>query len=384
MTGFPPEGGADRDDETVRLSRGLGGHAVDLGALLHEALEDRAANVTLAPDALGDIRRRIAAKRARWWTFPALRSRGATMISLSTAVAASVAAVTIGFASCTPQNPNPNPNPNPAGPSASSGPISTGSPTTGATSPTGTPTSPPPGGTVTANVPIYYIGANDLLYREYHRIPAGNGTPAAQVKAGITQMLDGRTAYDHDYVSQWPASASVRSVSISGGVATVDLHGATVNGDDPAGNKAAIQQLIWTATAFQGATGVRLLFDGQARATLWASRQPVAGVLHRAAAVDALAPVWVIDPQQNAVTGTSVTVNLAGIVFEGTIQMRVRSAAGKVVVQKTVQLSVGAPVQGVATVHITLTPGTYTVEAYEVSLKDGSIVALDGHTFTVH
>jgi hypothetical protein len=204
------------------------------------------------------------------------------------------------------------------------------------------------------------------------------------VKAGITQMLDGRTAYDHDYVSQWPASASVRSVSISGGVVTVDLHGATVNGDDPAGNKAAIQQLIWTATAFQGATGVRLLFDGQPRATLWASRQPVAGVLHRAAAVDALAPVWVIDPQQNAVTGTSVTVSLAGIVFEGTIQMRVRSAAGKVVVQKTVQLSVGAPVQGVATVHITLTPGTYTVEAYEVSLKDGSIVALDGHTFTVH
>jgi spore germination protein GerM len=358
MTGHPaPDPGAPRGDTP------------DVGALLRDALEARASGVDIAPDALGDIRRRIAARRARWWTLPALRTRGVTMISISSAVVAGVAAVTIGFASCTPAS---GPTPIPPAGSTAPGPITT---------------SPAPNGssaaTATANVPIYYIGANDLLYREFHRIPVGDGSNASRVKAAVTQMLDGRTAYDHDYVSQWPASASVRGVSVSGSVATVDLHGATVNGFDPAGNKAAIQQLIWTSTAFSGATGVRLLFDGQARTTLWASHQPVAGVLRRAPAVDALAPVWVIDPQQNAVSGTAVTINLAGIAFEGTIQLRVRSSAGATVVSRTVQLTVGAPAQGTATVHVTLSPGKYTVEAYAVSMKDGSKIGPDTHSFTV-
>jgi spore germination protein GerM len=360
MTGHPaPDPSAHR------------GQPTDMSALLRDALEGRASRVEIAPDALGDIRRRIAARRARWWRFPALRSRGATMISFSTALATGVAAVTIGFASCTPA-PQPGPNHGTAaGPTATSGPSGTGTPTTGPTTLT------------TARVPIYYLGANDKLYREYHLITVGDGSPAAKVKAAITQMLDGRTAYDHDYSSQWPASASVRSVSITGGVATVDLHGATVNGFDPQGNKAALQQLIWTATAFTGGTGVKLLFDGQPRTTLWASQLPVAGVLHRAAAVDTLAPVWVIDPQAGSVVGPSFSIHVAGIVFEGTIQVRVLTSAGKLVVQKTVQLTVGAPAQGTGGFSMSLPPGTYMVEAYEVSLKDGSIVGLDGHTFSV-
>ena len=357
----------------------------DMASVLRDALEDAASNVTISPDALGDIRRRIAARRTRWLSFPALRGRGATMISLSTAVAAGVAAFAIGVGSCSPP---PHANPKPAaGPTV---PAITSGPTTASTTTEPTPPSPTSGGggggqALAAGVPVYYIGANDKLYREFHAIPVGNGLPAAQVKAAITQMLDGRTAYDKDYASQWPASASVRSVSVAGGVATVDLHGATVNGFDPAGNRAALQQLIWTATAFSGGTGVKLLFDGQSRATLWASKLPVAGVLHRGPAVDVLAPVWVIDPQQGAVSGRSVTVHLAGIVFEGSIQMRVRSATGAVLQTKTVQLTVGAPAQGTATVNLTLAPGVYTIEAYFFSMATSCDcpMGIDQHKFTV-
>lgn len=355
----------------------------DMASVLRDALEDAASNVTISPDALGDIRRRIAARRIRWLSLPAFRGRGATMISLSTAFAASVAALAIGVGSC---SPSPHASPNPA-----AGPTITSGPTAASTSTT-RPTAPPPtsgggggGQTPTANVPIYYIGANDKLYREFHSIPVGNGLPAAQVKAAITQMLDGRTALDKDYASQWPASASVRSASVAGGIATVDLHGATLNGFDPAGNRAALQQLIWTATAFPGATGVKLLFDGRPRATLWASKLPVAGILHRGPAVDVLAPVWVIDPQQDAVSGRSVTVHLAGIVFEGSIQMRVRSATGVVLQTKTVQLSAGAPAQGTATVNLSLAPGKYTIEAYFFSMATSCDcpMGIDQHTFTV-
>ena len=300
------------------------------------------------------------------------------MISMSTAVAASVAAIAVGIGSCAPTTPT-RPRPNTAaGPTQQATtpppttPPATSAPSTGATA-------------ASANVPVYYLGADDKLYREFHPTTVGKGGTATKVRAAVALMLDGRTAFDPDYSSQWPASASVRGVTVAGGVATVDLHGATVNGYDPAGNRAALQQLIWTATAFTGGSGVRLLFDGKPRTTLWASHQPVAGVLHRAAAVDAVAPVWVIDPQQNAVSGRSVTVHLAGIVFEGSIQIRVRTSAGTQVVRKTVQLSVGAPAQGTATVTLQLSPGRYTIEAFYLPLNTSCDcpTGVDQHTFTV-
>jgi spore germination protein GerM len=353
----------------------------DVEAALRAAFERRALTVDIAPDALGEIRRRIAARR-RWWRLSNLRTRGVAMISMSTAVAASVAAIAVGIGSCSPTAPA-RPRPNVAGapttsatPSPTAQPPATKPPTT-QPSTTATPT--------TATVPVYYLGANDKLYREYHRVTVGNSGTAAKVRAAIVLMLDGRTAFDPDYSSQWPASASVRSVSVAAGVATVDLHGATVNGYDPAGNRAALQQLIWTATAFSGGSGVRLLFDGVARTTLWASRQPVAGVLHRAAAVNVLAPVWVIDPQQGAVSGRSVTVHVAGIVFEGAIQIRVRTAAGTQVVRQHVQLTAGAPAQGTATVTLHLGPGRYTIEAFYLAMNTSCDCpsGTDQHTFTV-
>ncbi len=352
----------------------------DVEAALRDAFERRASTVDIAPDALGDIRRRIAARR-RWWRLSALRTRGVAMVSMSTAVVASVAAIAVGIGSCSPATPT-RPRPNIAG-----GPTATATtPTTPA--PTTKPATTQPSNTAqpsTATVPVYYLGANDKLYREYHPATVGNGATAAKVRAAVALMLDGRTAFDPDYSSQWPASASVRTVSVSGGVATVDLHGATVNGYDPAGNRAAIQQLIWTATAFSGGTGVRLLFDGVARSTLWASHQPIAGILHRAAAVDVLAPVWVIDPQQGAVSGRSVTVHLAGIVFEGAIQVRVRTTAGTQVVRQPVQLTVGAPAQGTATATLHLSPGRYTIEAFYLPMNTSCDcpAGTDQHTFTV-
>lgn len=290
------------------------------------------------------------------------------MFAIRTGVTAVVATVLVGVSGC-----GSTPDPGPTGSSTISS----------VPSASATPSATP----VTANVPIYYLGTvgsargEPKLFREYHRLAAGDGSVAAKIKAAVTAMLDGRTAYDADYFSQWPASASVGGVTIDGGVATLDLARATVNAREPTGNAAAVQQLIWTATAFSGGTGVRLLFDGAPRTT-WGG-VPVDGTLRRAPAATTLAPVRIIDPQAKAVTGTSVTVNLAGIVFEATIQVRVRDSGGTVIARKTVRLTAGAPAEGTGVARFTLATGSYTVEAYEVSLKDGHIVALDGHPFTV-
>lgn len=361
--------------------------------MLRRALQQRAASVHGSPEALDEIRRRIADRPTRsafgdrfGFPFRGIRPRppfGGAMFWSGTfgagAVTATVVAVVVSVGSCTPRSQAPSPVSGSSVGAPSSGPSASSS---------SAPSSPAAASpALSARIPVYYVGdtkTGPKLFREYHVLMKKPPTSvAAQLKAGLTEMLDGRTAYDKDYHSGWPASASVRSVSVANGVATIDLSGATVNGYDPPGNAAALQQLIWTGTAYAGGVGVKLLFDGKPRATLWKAALPVSGVLRRAPAVDTLARVWVIDPQAGSTSGKPTTVSLAGIVFEGTINVRVKNSSGRVVYSKVVQLTVGAPAQGTARLSIRLNPGKYTIEAFEVSMKDGSVAALDGHSFTV-
>jgi hypothetical protein len=234
---------------------------------------------------------------------------------------------------------------------------------------------------------VYYLSVyrtKPMLYREFHRLDVGDGSKAARTRAAVTEMLDGRTAYDSDYLSAWPASAKVRNVTVTGSVVTVDLSGAAVNAYDPLSERAALQQLIWTATAAADTDGMNLLLDGKPVAKLW-NLLDAGGTLRRAAAVDVVGPVWVIDPQQGAVAGRNgVTINVAGIVFEATMRVRVLDSADKVVFDRTITLTAGPPAQGTGSVRTPpLAPGLYKVEGFFLSAADSSIQAMDDHTFTV-
>jgi hypothetical protein len=348
---------------------------------LREALETSAERVDVDPAALSMIRART--QRRAWWH----RIRGGAMpliftTGAATAVVATITSVVLTAGSCTPTEPVPPATSPSVNGSASPAPQQ---------SPSAATSSKPPAGT-TANLPVYYQGLvsqgnvrnKPMLYREFHRLPAGDGGKAARVRAAVTEMLDGRTAYDKDYISSWPASAKVRDIQVEGTTVTVDLSGAAVNGYDPPSEAAALQQLIWTATAAADADGMKLLLDGKPVAKLW-NLLPTSGTLRRGPAVDVLAPVWIIDPQQNAVVAKGpVTINAAGIVFEAHMRVRIRNASGAIVVDEGIDLSNGAPSQGTGTLRTkSLAPGTYTVEGFYYSLMDSSIQGMDSHTFTV-
>jgi hypothetical protein len=333
---------------------------------LRAALDHRARTFDAAPDALAVIRSRTR-RRERV-------HKGGFMLKLATGTGALAASVVFAFAGSTggcessPKIATPPAHPSP------SAIVSSVAPSPAVSSP-GT-------GGATANVPVYYVGQGNRLFREYHQKRLSGSTTTAQLTAAVEEAVTS-SAYDPDYRTGWPAGTSVRSVTVSGGVATVDLHGATSGGGNAAADKAAIQQLVWTATAYSGGTGVRLLFDGAPRTTLWASKQPVSGVLHRAAAVDTLAQLWIIDPQQGAVTGSPVTINVAGIAFEAMMIVEIHDASGNVVFHQGVHLSTGAPSQGSATLTTTLPAGTYTINALISGFKGVTDGVVDGHVFTV-
>ncbi|MEV4418069.1 GerMN domain-containing protein [Catellatospora sp. NPDC049609] len=277
-------------------------------------------------------------------------------------------------AACTPTTPSPDPTGS-AAPSGSTAPATTAP---GATT--------EPGGPGAAgSLAIYYLAddrGDPKLVREFHRLPVGDGSAAARTRAAVTEMLDGRTAYDPDYISLWPASARVRGASVSGDTVTVDLSGAAVNGEAGSfGANQAVQQLVWTATAASGKPAVRIHLDGRQVDELWGhvdTRDP----LRREPAVDVLLPVWLIDPQHGATVPRDFTLHVAGMVFEATMNYEIRKGT-TVVKEGFITLSAGGPAQGEAKVPMTLTPGTYVIEVFDISENDGSRMFTDNHTVTV-
>ena len=310
---------------------------------LREAFE--AEPVTISADALGTIRRRVATRgRQR-------RRMTITWASLATAAAAGIIAVVLGLAASLPQ-------PGPVGVPSNTPPTASAGPTAAAD--------------VTVRVPVYFVGTFDgraVLFREFRPVVVAEDTLVARLREGIRLAVAG-PAVDPDYRSGWPPGVTVGDVQVVDGVAVVALAG-------PEGDELAIQQLVWTVTAVAadrgaGVAAVRILRNG------------VAGPDQvRGPAVDTLAPVWLISPQQGDIVPPEFDVHVSGSVFEATVRVRVRDQAGTLVYDESVLLNAGAPARGEAHVPLTLPPGQYTVEVYFLSERDGSEVGADGHVITV-
>jgi hypothetical protein len=248
---------------------------------------------------------------------------------------------------------------------------------------------------VEATVPVYYLGQERIwreedlqpvdrirLYRETHRVAVGDGSDQAKTVAAITAMLEEGSAFDPDYSSGWPADASLREVSIDGDMVLVDLSGAATNSVGAEAAQQAVQQLVWTATAASGKSGVRLHLDGEPVSELW-GHVSVEGVLKRAAPLGTIAMVWLIDPQHGATVPTTFTVHVSGAVYESTMYLRVRQG-DQTVSQTFVNVTSASEDRfGEAKTTMTLPPGNYIIEAYGESGVGVGVDALDDHTITV-
>ena len=366
-------------------------HELDHERALRRAMEAEAAEVTIRPDALGEIRRRIAQRR-RWAPWR-LALSGGTVLAVAGAAAALVLVAGPGGRPTVAPTVAPGATRDPTVPSVTATPT----PSTTSPSPTDGSTSGTPGAAADARatLAIYHVGTDRLtteageqvtrprLYREFRRLGTGDGSPSARVRAAVNAAL-AQAAADPDHARVWPTAARVRDVGVRGSTALLDLAGAGAAATttlDAERAKVAVQQLVWTATAASGLPGVRLLLDGRPADRLWGHVDGDA-VQRRAPMVEVVAPVWLISPQHGESVGRRVQVHVAGFVFEATAQLRVRQGE-RVVAERVLTLSAGAPAQGEARLTLTLPPGRYVFEVYELSAVDGSVQHLDDHTVNV-
>jgi hypothetical protein len=264
-------------------------------------------------------------------------------------------------------------------------------PVAGSSTPTPSPTTlprvtPTPAATHAPDVtvPVYYLhdtGKAIKLYREFHRVPMDGGP----VRTAIEQMLSAK-AGDPDYTSLWPRGTTVPGIAVHGSTATVDFS-SDASGPFNGGSEAAaqsVQQLVYTVTAADPAVhDVAIRINGKDLTTLWGSVD-VSKAQHRAPGWQVLGPVWLLSPTQGAtVAGPRVTLSGVASVFEGTVSIDVRRN-GKLVKRTFTTASTGAPGRGTWKKTVLLAvPGTYVIEAYEASAKDGSRTFIDSKTIAV-
>jgi spore germination protein GerM len=224
-------------------------------------------------------------------------------------------------------------------------------------------------------IPVYYIAdvANGpRLYREFHSLPVLSGSPAL---TAVTEMLRG-TPVDPDYSSLWPKAVTVRSLTVSGSLATVDLTGFVAVGSSF--EVASVQQLVYTVTAAEPSVQqVRLLVNG---AVPPSGHMDWSAPISRANALDTQANVWILAPAQGAAVTSPVTVSVLGTGWEGNVPLQFYMG-DRLVAATHVTTMMGGFAQAQTT--IVLPPGSYQIRAYNDNGRDGTLQLWDTKVFTV-
>ena len=236
-------------------------------------------------------------------------------------------------------------------------------------------------------LPVYWVaGATDgsvHLYREFYPDPVEATTASKRVNVALERMLAGEPR-DPDYSSPWrpaPVDATVTDAQI-----TVDLDAKAIAPKvQGAFAEAAIQQLVYTATAAAGTADpprtVLILVDGRAGATAWGISLAVP--LSRDSY--AVAPVWVIAPEEGSRQAPGrVTVSGAGRGYEGQLRWQITDADGRTVADGVAQGGSAAQLVPFS-FKVALDPGRFTVAVWSPSAKDETdpMPFVDTKAFTV-
>lgn len=249
-----------------------------------------------------------------------------------------------------------------------------------------------PAGSAQALLPVYWLGdveGDDRLFREFLPAPEGStGDPIADA----VRLMTGGTPLDPDYRSPWQQASSVRSAISTKNVITLDISSdAFAPRLDEDAARLALQQLVFTATAAAANAGlipggesssVVVLVDGAADIRAFDAIDLV-GEWTRDTAF--LAPVWIIDPQQD------VQADTAGLIIHGTGHSSEESVAWRI--DRRVDGSEDGPTglfrdgsvditpeDGAYSFSVTLPPGRYEIT---VSVPEGDGEAHDSKSVVV-
>ena len=199
-------------------------------------------------------------------------------------------------------------------------------------------------------------------------------TPAV-ARAALTELLAGPTAEEvaSGLTSAVPAGTRLHDVSISGGVATVDLDGTFDDGGGSASMLGRVAQVVATLTRFPTVDRVAFRIDGRPVEAIGGEGVVVDPPIGRGAIEEQTPQILVESPLPGDTVTSPIRLRGTANVFEATVSIDVKDETGKVVLRTFTTATSGTGTRGTFDTTLALAgrEGKVIVVAYESSAKDG-------------
>ena len=260
-------------------------------------------------------------------------------------------------------------------------------PDTASPTPTVQPTgsAAPSGGPTTAPTPTSAPDAT-IIVRAYflvdeHLVPVLREVPRTQAvaTAAMRQLLAGpnakERAADPALVTTIPDGTQLLGLSITDGVATVDLSREYETGGGSASMFGRLSQVVYTLTQFSTVDGVQFELDGQPVTIFGGEGLILDHPVGRADYHDQLPTIFVDRPAWGAALGNPGKVTGLANTFEATFQVQLRDASGSLLYDQHQMATCGNGCWGTFSVEIGYTVSKAqwgTLRVLDYSAKDGS------------
>ena len=197
----------------------------------------------------------------------------------------------------------------------------------------------------------------------------------------LVMLVDGQLPpFDGDHRTLWNNGTKVNSVSVVGGVATVDLTLGRISLGAESEQR-AIDQMVWTLIENDPAvTSVKFTIDGIVSESL-AGHVDFSQVFTLAPSYEVLASVW-IDLLDRSDVSNPVSITGSACTFEANVAWEL-TKGGDVVSSGATTAATACPDRSDWSIDLgELAPGNYVLKVSDTSAEDGSLIFEDTKAFT--
>ena len=220
------------------------------------------------------------------------------------------------------------------------------------------------------------------LVREVHQVSkVENDLGDDKGFNSLVMLVDGQLPpFDGDHRTLWNNGTKVNSVSVTEGVATVDLTLGRISLGAESEQR-AIDQMVWTLIENDPAvTSVKFTIDGLVSESL-AGHVDFSQVFTLAPSYEVLASVW-IDLLDRSDVSNPVSITGSACTFEANVAWEL-TKGGDVVSSGATTATTACPDRSDWSIDLgELAPGNYVLKVSDTSAEDGSLIFEDTKAFT--
>lgn len=217
-----------------------------------------------------------------------------------------------------------------------------------------------------------------FLVRGEHVIPVRRVVPhtVAVARAAASSLLRGPTASERKsgYSSQIPARTGLRGISVSRGVATVDLARRFESGGGSLSMQLRVAQVVYTLTQFPTVRRVAFRLDGRPVESIGGEGVLVSPPVGRAGFEAQTPPILVEEPLPGDSVDTPIVVRGTANVFEARLVVDLVTTNGVVLARRNILATAGTGTRGRFSARIALAApvARVLIVAYAHSPKNGA------------